>query len=201
MSGVNLIVRYLTLAGMLATAAWEFWNPVGWSFTWEPLVAFLASLIAFIENDRRFYSKQSDSVSTISTKLASSAELLKVLPPKTAFKRLADHNYHLPLLRADVKPVRDLIEWLDSWNTVQSNSEVEQHISELEHTSKEFLRLLEKYFESPGLSYLRIRTDVAFQDEDGETEWFTSNNSERVKNLATEMFRISKELERELASC
>ena len=61
--GMRFVLKYLTLAGMLATVAWFFWNPNGWSFDWEPIAAFLAALVMFIAIDISDYN--SDAASAI----------------------------------------------------------------------------------------------------------------------------------------
>jgi len=48
---VLAVTHYLTLAAMLGTVAWFFWNPEGWTFEWEPIVVFLLALTGFITTD------------------------------------------------------------------------------------------------------------------------------------------------------
>jgi hypothetical protein len=76
--------RLVTLSAMLATVAWFFWNPVGWTFDWEPVVVFLFALSGYLTTEYAGFEKGEAKIHPSDEFLFRS--FLEVLPSKRAAK-------------------------------------------------------------------------------------------------------------------
>jgi|GEM_PF-2220052 len=111
------IAKYLSLASIMATVAWFFWNPVGWSFEWEPVVVFLASLGAFIGCDWKDHSgahnAKSEEVAAHPSDVFLFKQLIELLPSTGVIHFLKAHDFLGSFKRDSIRPVEQfLYEWV-----------------------------------------------------------------------------------------
>lgn len=86
------LAKYLTILGMLFTVAWFLWNPEGWSFEWEPLVAFTLTLAGFIASE--IHDKAKDQVSRENPNdVILFKKLQDCLPVNGAIRFIKEHDF------------------------------------------------------------------------------------------------------------
>lgn len=131
---MNSLVKILTITGMLATVAWFFWNPVGWIFQWEPIVAFLLALAGLVaaENTGLSARQVEQDKKAHPNDIHLFGKFLEVLPSKTSIEFLKQHDFLLDFKIETLDPLRKFI---NEWD----NAEHEFEDSELEELRKSLI--------------------------------------------------------------
>ncbi|WP_300671538.1 hypothetical protein [Desulfoluna sp.] len=106
-----MIAKYLTISGMIATVAWFLWNPVGWVFEWEPIVAFIMSLAGFVTTEYQDYkSKKGDARNSKDKELFE--RFCNLLPSNEVMEFIRYHDFLTEFKREKIQPLSDFsYEW------------------------------------------------------------------------------------------
>lgn len=150
----------------MATVAWFFWNPQGWSFEWEPIVVFFASLAAFITFDIKEQSplKSSDSqVHPADVTLFN--EFLQLLPSAGVIEFLRTHDFLGSFRRNNIEPINTFVrEWSNAEHEFQ-DKDIEKQKQELYEAAQSFVRLIGSYTSPNNKGFQSVIPDYY---EDGE---------------------------------
>ncbi len=158
---MNATAKFLTVFGMLATVAWFFWNPKGWTFQWEPIVVFLLTLAGFVgaEITGRRYQSKADLSAPRDGDVLLLRELIQLLPSDGVIDFLRHHDF---LNDFELDAIGPLREFLHRWD----NAEHEFHNAELEQLRKELISATEglshsisKYTSSNKTGIQAVRVD------------------------------------------
>ena len=157
------IAKYLSLASIMATVAWFFWNPVGWSFEWEPVVVFLASLGAFIGCDWKDHSgahnAKSEEVAAHPSDVFLFKQLIELLPSTGVIHFLKAHDFLGSFKRDSIRPVEQfLYEWGNAEHEFQ-DKEIEALKAELYGAARTFDTLIGKYTSPNKHGFQAVRPD------------------------------------------
>lgn len=135
---------------MLFTVAWFLWNPAGWTFEWEPVVAFTLTLASFIAADLH------DSSSVIGeakkqghpNDVTLAWKLLEALPSNGIIKFLKEHDFLGSFRSEEIRPLNQfLYEW-DNPEHEFLDSELESYRKALLKRAGEFSMNVAKYTSS-----------------------------------------------------
>ena len=132
---MNIAAKIITLAGMLATVAWFFWNPNGWVFQWEPIAAFLFALAGYIaaEKSGENLATNSQKTTTHPNDIRLLNDFLCLMPSGTFIEFLKQHDFLLDFKMEDLSPLRKFI---NEWD----NTEHEFQDIELENIRTDLLK-------------------------------------------------------------
>lgn len=131
--------KYLTILGMLFNVAWFLWNPEGWEFEWEPIVAFTLTFAGFIAADIHDRPKETAHPNDV----ALFKKLQECLPANTAIKFIKEHDFLGTFTIEEISPFnRFVYEW--------DNPEHEFLDLELEKLRKELYRLVKEFTQAIG---------------------------------------------------
>ncbi|WP_418141288.1 hypothetical protein NUW46_02155 [Marinobacter sp. MA] len=192
------IAKYLSLAGIVATVAWFFWNPTGWSFEWEPIVVFLTSLGAFIAFDRREYSHSqhgtSDKVVNPSD-VSLFEKALELLPSTTVVHFLKKHDFWRPFQRSEIKPISQFVyEWNNAEHEFQ-DERLEILKAELYEAASKFDRLIGIYTSPNKDGFQAVRPDS--YEDGGDLESKYRREAKELGDAADEVVESHQKFVRE----
>lgn len=145
----NVFIRYLSLLILLMTVGWFFWNPIGWTFDWEPLVAFVGALITFLGLDLSQYVDSYKSSTQVHPADMELFEALSYLLPSTKVaKFLKEQNFSGSYRGSSIMPLHTFV---DEWNNVEHefiDVELEELRKSLHDATKDFVHTLNTYSRS-----------------------------------------------------
>lgn len=167
-----LIAKYFSLASIMATIAWFFWNPVGWSFEWEPIVVFLASLGVYFGCDWTAYSKAMKSDLIAASVHPSDRFLLKkivkLLPSTGVIHFLKHHDFLGSFRQREIEPIEQfLYEWNNAEHEFQ-DEDIEKLKIELFEAARQFIALVGQYTTLNKNGFQAVRPD--YYEGGGERE-------------------------------
>lgn len=188
------IAKYLTILGMLFNVAWFLWNPEGWVFEWEPIVAFTLTLAGFITAD--VYDKPLHaSASVNSNDVALFKKFQNALPVNGVMRFIKDHDFLGSFDKENISPMgKFAYEW--------DNPEHEFIHPVLEERRKSFLKAVNELniaiatYTSPNNSgFQAVRVDS--QKHDPEHEARFKDEAKIINEAATKAYVAYENLVRE----
>ena len=155
-----IVAKLLTLCGMLATVAWFFWNPDGWTFDWEPIVVFLLSIAGYVATEFKGH-KNDPKYSPHPNDAALFARFLLLLPSESVITFIREHHF---LDTFDLKKLSPLEEFLCQWD----NAAHEFQDETLDSLRKDVLERAREF--SLDIATYTFPTSTGFQSVVGEGE-------------------------------
>lgn len=176
------MIKYLSLAGLLATVSWFFWNPNDWKFDWEPIVVFIGLLALYIKQERNS-SNKSLIVNEVKTSHPADIDLYKklmvLLPSNGVIQFLANHDFLSSFGREDINP---LDEFRFSWNNAEHkfiDSEIEKLRNDLHMKTELFQRAIGEYTSPNDSGRQAVKLDrPPITDEKDWKYWSDKNRNE-----------------------
>lgn len=157
------VAKYLSLASIMATVAWFFWNPVGWSFGWEPVVVFLASLGAFIGFDWKDHSgthkAEREEIAAHPSDVFLFKRFIELLPSTGVIHFLKTHDFLGSFNRDGIRPI---VQFLYDWGNAEhefQDKEIEALKAELYGAARQFDTLIGKYTSPNKHGFQAVRPD------------------------------------------
>lgn len=160
--------KALTLAAMLATVAWFFWNPVGWVFQWEPIVVFLFSLAGFVAAEMADGNAASKQETVPPNDVALFKEFLVTLPNESFIEFLKQHDFLGEFELESVDPLRKFLhEWENADHEFQ-NEELEAERLRLLEAANDLSHKISKYTSLNMAGWQAVRVDRLKGEEEHE---------------------------------
>lgn len=155
--------KYLSLMSIMATVAWFFWNPNGWSFEWEPVVVFLASLGAFIGFDWKEHSisrkTQERATDAHPSDVLLFKQLIELLPSTGIIQFMKTHDFLGSFKRDEINSIEEfLYEWDNAEHEFQDR-DVEGLKVQLYVAAQNFDKLVGKYTSPNKYGFQAVRPD------------------------------------------
>jgi len=128
----TVVLKTLAFLGVLGAEAWFLWNPDGWNFEWEPLLAFggaLAALLGFEGYEASRSRTPPQAINSNDVRLF--RKLLASLPSFPVIEFFKNHDFGGSFSREQIDP---LYSFLQEWD----NPEHEFVDAELEQKRKDF---------------------------------------------------------------
>jgi len=157
------VAKYLSLASIMATVAWFFWNPVGWSFEWEPIAVFLASMAAFIafdwEDHSGVHKTEREEATIHPSDVFLFKQLVELLPSSGVINFLKTHDFLGSFQRDAIQPIEEfLYEWGNAEHEFQ-DERIEELKVELYGAARKFNTLIGKYTSPNKYGFQAVRPD------------------------------------------
>ena len=193
---MNSLVKILTITGMLATVAWFFWNPVGWIFQWEPIVAFLLALAGLVaaENTGQSAQQVEQDKKAHPNDIYLFGKFLEVLPSKTSIEFLKQNDFLLDFKIETLDPLRKFINEWDNAEHEFEDSELEELRKSLMATGKDLSEKISKYTSPNYSGFQAVRVDKLKHIEKHEERF--RKEAEIINSASNEFVRIHQELVR-----
>jgi hypothetical protein len=193
---MNIVAKILTLAGMLATVAWFFWNPSGWVFQWEPVVVFLFSLGGFVaaEWSGQYAGRKSQHDKLHPNDKQLFREFLGSLSSNGVIEFLRGHDFLMEFDIESVSPLRTFLREWDNANHEFQGKELEKLRKELYEAAADLSLKISKYT-SPNQSRMQaVRSDKLKHIEEHEKRF--ENEAAILSEAADKVVRIHQDLVR-----
>jgi hypothetical protein len=191
------VAKYLSLASIMATVAWFFWNPAGWSFEWEPVVVFLASLGAFVGFDWKDHSgarKTEEQAGAHPSDIFLFKQLIELLPSSGVIHFLKTHDFLGSFKRDEINPIEEfLYEWGNAEHEFQ-DKDVEELKGELYVAARKFNTLVGKYTSPNKYGFQAVRPDHYEGGHQRELEF--QREAEEIGDAADEVVAKHQEFVR-----
>lgn len=195
----NAVGKYLALASMLATVAWFFWNPAGWTFNWEPVAVFFGTLIVYIGFDVR----EHRGVALVSEQLSPPprphpvdielfARLRELLPSTGVIAFLREHDFLGAFDRDDIRPLNEFIREWDNAEHRYIDPELEVLRHALYQSVHRLCNLIAKYTSPTRMGRQSVRSDHHEYDPDREQRYH--REAQEINECADQVVRSHQEL-------
>ncbi|MFT4997241.1 MAG: hypothetical protein ACI8RO_000580 [Flavobacteriales bacterium] len=193
---MNIIIKIITLLGMLSTVAWFFWNPEGWVFEWEPIVVFLFALAGYVGSEvgsNKLDHQEKPAANPNDEKLFS--KLLDALPSTEVMSFVDKHDFLGDFKNETLRPVyRFFSEWDNSEHEFIDET-LESLRKDLLNKIKTFNLVIAKYTAPNNRGFQAVRVDT--QKGDPEHEARFAEEATIINNSANELYASHQLLIRE----
>jgi hypothetical protein len=156
------MIKHLSLMVLLATVSWFFWNPVGWTFDWEPIVVFLGSLVLYIQQESQSSPKgepAGEIVNAHPVDIKLFKKLQTLLPSEDVIRFLAGHDFFGSFHRQRIESLEEF-RW--SWNNAEHkfiDLELEKLREDLFLKTDQFYDAMAKYSSPNAAGLQAVKSD------------------------------------------
>jgi len=191
-----VLLKILTLIGMLATVAWFFWNPVSWVFQWAPIASFFIMLAGFFalekEGSNASEEKQEEKAHPNDVQLF--REFLELLPSNTVIEFLKYHDFLADFDPARIDPLRKFIFKWDNSEHIFQDSELEELRKSLMAAGEDLSNKISVNTMLNDRKFLAVRVDRLRDIKEHEERF--RKEAKIINDASSEFVRLHQELAR-----